>query len=334
MTEHESPRSPEDQALYEASVWQVRLDEAPEHDASAFESWLQASPLNQWAWTQVADSAAVLKEHAELLPLRRAALARAERARRSREAPALWLPKLAAAALLFIMLGAGALGGLQLLAQQPQVYATEFGERRSIELEDGSRLTLDSATEVGVRFTDDTRRLELRRGQARFDVAHDPVRPFVVQAHDRIVVAVGTAFNIDVNGPGIVVTMIEGRVRVLNRDAPARGAPELTLVAGQQLSDAARLPPSVEVADVNRATAWERGQLDFANETLGSVVARMNRYTRDDIVVPDRDVAALRISGVVNTGDADSFTDLVTHYLPVDAVRLPTGETELRGRPE
>jgi transmembrane sensor len=202
-----------------------------------------------------------------------------------------------------------------------------------VTLEDGSKISLDARSEVRVRYGKDARRLELIGGQARFDVAHDSRRPFSVRARDQLVIATGTAFNVDMVGSTVLVTLIEGRVEVLENigtprprvtappaaDDIAVGKPQRqVLTAGEQLRVAPDSVPVVTAVDVSRAVAWESGHLVFADESLSSVVARINRYATRPVEV-DRDIGKLRISGVFRTGDLDTFVDTVTRYLPVVA---------------
>lgn len=335
-----SPTSDADQRLTEAAAWRVRLTEAGVETSLEFEAWLAADEANLDAWAKVDTPWALLGEHANspaLVARRREALARAERASaRLRDQGSMWR-RLAAAAFLVVVLGASSVSGIFWINAQPRTYATEFGERRSIVLADGSRISLDSATEVRVRYTEDARRLELRRGQARFDVAHDAGRPFSVRARNRTVIALGTVFNVDLLGSEVLVTLIEGRVAV--REDAARGeegaqrpSREYTLTAGQQLIAPLEIEPTIEPANITRAIAWERGQIDFADEELARVAARVSRYTTQRIVIADPEVRSMRLSGVVNTGDLSDFVDLVTAYLPVEAVRLQNGDTEFHRR--
>ena len=188
-----------------------------------------------------------------------------------------------------------------------------------------------------VRYTKNLRELHLLQGQARFDVAHDVERPFSVQAGDQKVIATGTAFNIDMAGPKVLVTLIEGHVVVLDEDvrsaAIATGRPKwpssVELEAGQQLVAVGTAPPAVEPVDIQRVTAWTNGQVIFDNETLSSVVARVNRYSRTQIVISDPKAGAMRISGVLNAGDVNGFVDIVTHYLPVRAATNDAGDISL-----
>jgi transmembrane sensor len=91
------------------------------------------------------------------------------------------------------------------------------------------------------------------------------------------------------------------------------------LQAGEQLAVLPDGTEKIAKVDVNRVTAWERGQLIFDNEPLSAVVARVNRYSTTPIDIADAKTGALRMSGVFNTGDTAAFIEAVTHYLPVRA---------------
>lgn len=342
MTREPDSLNREDRALAEASAWRIRLSE----DASLepdFEIWLAEGPENVEAWRKVMSAWRLFGDHEAspaVVALRRDALAHAERTSRrlGRFQPARW--RMTAAALLCAVAVSGAAaGGYYWLQTQPVVQTTDRGERRSMLLADGSRVSLDSSSDVRIRYTDDARTLELKKGQARFDVAHDPQRPFSVRAGSQTVIAIGTAFNVELVDGKVFVTLIEGRVTVVDDDAPAppvspQAPPRIehVLEAGQQLAAAPAVAPIIRDADVARVVAWERGQLDFDDETLGDVVARVNRYTTRRIVVRDAEIASLRVSGVVDTTDVFGLIDLVTSYLPVDAAPARNGVIELRAR--
>lgn len=310
--------------LAEAAAWRVHLSEIDADTSDEFEAWL-AEPLNRAAWDQVQASWQAFDAGAaapELIDARQAALADARRvaARRWRaRSVAQNLALTAATIALFI---AAALVGITMW-NAPARYQTALGERRVITLEDGSRISLDSGSEVEVAYGERSRELRLARGQARFDVAHDVERPFSVTARGQKVVAIGTAFNVDVTGAGVLVTLIEGRVVVLDeaaKPASASSKPKpLELAAGQQLTVAAARAPVIASVSLEKATAWERGQLMFDNEPLASIVARVSRYSQTKVTVADPKAGAMRISGVFNTGDVAGFVDTVTRYLPVEA---------------
>jgi transmembrane sensor len=325
--------------LAEASAWRVHLAEHDLEASDAFEEWLDADPRNVAAWDHVQAEWLHVGEQAnapELLKLRRDAL---DRARRQGQARWNWRGhRIALTASLVILCGSLAGGGYWWHIQ-PTIYETAIGERRIITLDDGSKASLDAGTELTVRFTDDTRKLELVHGQARFDVAHDPARPFLVQARDRTVIATGTAFNVDLLGPKIMVTLIEGRVVIVEKDSSApplqafrtKPAKAVALAPGQQFVVAAEGPARVTAASLDRTSSWETGMLEFDNEPLGAVVERVERYSAEPIRVAPG-ASQMRISGVFKAGDVTTFVDVVTHYLPVSATKKD-GTTVIAPKP-
>jgi len=309
-----------EQPLEEAIRWRLRLAESSSGTSPEFELWC-ADPVNQAAWDQLAgpwDDLDAVAQAPEMLAARQAALddAKAARARRRRG------QLLAIAACLLLSFIAG--GGYWWLVK-PDDYRTAMGERRVITLSDGSKLSLDADSEVTVRYRAHERALHLLKGQARFDVAHDKSRPFSVIAGNQKVIATGTAFNIDMAGAKVLVTLIEGHVVVLDENDGAKPAPAVwtrpvELKAGQQLAAGPAAPPQIIPANIQRVTAWTIGQIIFDDEPLSSVVDRVNRYGGPQVVITSPDVGAMKISGVFNAGDTLGFVEIVTHYLPVKAV--------------
>jgi transmembrane sensor len=320
--------------LAEAAAWRVRLSEDDAETSEAFEAWI-ADSANEAAWDQVQAPWRQVGEKAaspEMMALRAGALARA-RAHSGRGRPPLRM-RIAAGLAAAVVLSAGGYGGWRWVEAQPQVYRTTLGERRVVPLPDGSKVSLDSGSKVRIRYTKEARRLELLAGQARFDVAHDVQRPFSVTARDQTVVATGTAFNVDLMGPKVLVTLIEGHVVVVRTPpkavfAPAPKPTSIQLDAGEQLIASISAPPQVLQANLERATAWETGQLAFKDEPLAAVAERVSRYAAHPIhVAPD--AAGLRVSGVFKAGDIDTFVDIVTSYLPVQAATADDGEITLQ----
>ncbi len=162
-----------------------------------------------------------------------------------------------------------------------ETYRTGIGERRLVTLDDGSRLSLDAASAVEVRYDAERRALRLLAGRARFEVAKDPRRPFAVTAGDRMVVATGTAFSIELFRAEMRVVLYQGSVSVLE-DGPADQVPRHVLLQGRTPADRMLAPstalivpagasPAVrlEAVDMVRSSAWEQGQLVFSDEPLG-----------------------------------------------------------------
>ncbi len=339
------------QRLAQAAAWRIRLSESEDTPNEEFERWLAEDARNRAVWRAVQSPWEILGEHAAsagVIRLRRGALAHAHDAmryhaqhtRRTRR----FLGLAAAASILVCTLAL-----LGWLAHRPDVYRTGFGERRVVTLADGSQIALDSRSEVTVRYTADARALTLVRGQAHFDVAHDVERPFTVTAADRKVVATGTEFNVDLPGNELLVTLIRGHVVVLPSRAASRpylpAAPRseaaahepdprfprdwsrIVLNPGEQLVMARGAAPRVVRVDLARVTAWEHGEIDFSDERLSQVVAQIDRYSPQRIVLGDPKIASLRISGVFRSGDVDTFVGALTSYLPIEARTSADGAT-------
>src|SRR5579885_3666355 len=206
--------------LEQAAAWRARLAESPELHSQKFSSWLAQDPRNREAWRRVQAPWDILGQQATapgVIRLRRGALAHAHNAIGGNLS---WPKRFRRPALLAAASVVLAAGAFLFWDQRPQDYRTGFGERRIVTLADGSQLTLDSRSEVRVRYTADARALTLIQGQARFDVAHDVARPFTVAAAGHKVVATGTAFDVDLLGPKLLVTLLKGHVVVLPKGAP------------------------------------------------------------------------------------------------------------------
>lgn len=350
------------QLLEQAAAWRARLGDAADPQSEEFSSWLARDSRNREAWRAVQAPWDVLGQHAaapRVIELRRAALTHAHNAvrgnlfwrngfRRSASFAAAAASALAATAFLFWW------------QHRPDVFRTGFGERRVVTLSDGSQITLDSRSEVTVRYTADARALRLVQGQAQFDVAHDVLRPFAVSAEGRKVVATGTAFDVDLLGSNLLVTLLRGHVVVLPQsaaaipwipDATSAGAGSVTtagaesrassaagdsdriyLDPGEQLTVSSSGVPQVSRVDIERVTAWERGEVVFDNEPLASVIQRMNRYGPRHILIGDDRIGSLRISGVFHEGDVDGFVSTIAAYLSVTAHERPDGDVVLTHR--
>jgi transmembrane sensor len=314
----EMPRS-EQALMEEASLWNERLASEPALEFSEpFLSW-RAMPGHAEALRAVERSRAALSVIAtdpQVLALRGAALARIGQSRNKRSPRRGVLLGAFAACLLIACVA----GGYLFLLQGAAAYVTDIGERRVVVLSDGSRLSLDSDTQIDVHFSKAARLLTLERGRARFDVAHDVTRPFLVSAGDRTVIAVGTSFSVERLGPKVLVTLIQGRVVIKDTGPTQKAAPQpaVSLIAGEELVAVAEKPPSVAAVDLKQAAAWEAGRLVFKDEPLSEAVDRINRYTQKPITIAPA-VASLRISGGFNAGDVGSFVAAVTSFFPVQA---------------
>ena len=229
-----------------------------------------------------------------------------------------------------------------------QTIQTERGERRELALADGSVIEVDPETRLRVMFEEHTRRVLLERGRALFRVAKNVKRPFLVHADGTTVRAVGTAFGVEWQQQGVVVTVSEGRVGVfpsapssLNgvnetpfeggaSSAPttsARHPAEVLLTAGQQvrMHSSGDAEP-VRKVDSERELAWAKGRLVFDNETVAAAIEKFNRYNRVQLHVVDDPLGMRPVSGVFDASDPESF---IAFLQTVASVRVTRGESEI-----
>lgn len=330
-----SPREPSAEQFEAAAAWCLELAEGPLPDERqhAFDAWLTGSADNLVAferssnlWRQMGEAAA----SPELVDLRERALATFRRRNQWRWARRAVSGRAVAAAAAVLL----AIGGTMWWWQSaPDIYRTGVGERRVVMLDDGSRASLDAATEVDVRMRGDRRELHLVSGRAKFDVAKDPLKPFSVRVGDKLVVATGTSFSVEMINGKLRVILYEGRVVVLDRLAgggattevlPALkgGGEDAALTPGRELvvSMSGQSQAQLAKADPVRSLSWEGGQLVFEDEPLSLAAGRVNRYSARRIELKGA-AGRLRVNGVFNTGDVDAFATGVEQTLPVRVIR-------------
>jgi transmembrane sensor len=315
----------------EASRWVVRHDKGaltPE-ERTQFEAWKAASPAN-------AEAFARLSGHWNDLDLL-AALADTPTEKPLLKRPAVWAGVgMAAAAAFAIFIGVNQLLTAEYttpnqIAQIPglDVYATQVGDQEKITLEDGSVVTLNTASRVETRMNAQERTVRLLEGEAYFEVAHDPSRPFRVYAGDGMTVAVGTAFSVRLKKDAVEVVVSEGKVAYSRvTDAPTAD-PIAFVVAGQtaNFSDAVVIE-KIDEAVVDRKLSWTEGQLVFAGDPLSSVVADIARYTDIQFDFASQELADMRVGGVFQVGEVNDMLDAIETNFGLQVERI--GEQSVR----
>ena len=196
--------------------------------------------------------------------------------------------------------------------------STGLGEQHSAVLADRSIVELNTQTEIRVAFTSAERRVELVRGEAFFDVAKDPARPFIVVTDLATAKAVGTRFSVYRAQSGTIVTVAEGRVLVREKRAAAAtvlGAADradtVEVTPGSQAEAQPGRPVQMHQANVERTFAWRERRLVFDGEPLSTVVEEFNRYNSPPLVITDPRLRAQRISGVFGANDPESLLDFL-----------------------
>lgn len=201
-------------------------------------------------------------------------------------------------------------------------YSTEVGGLTAVPMADGSKVTLNTDSEIRVLVSDSERRVELRHGEAFFEVARDPTRPFVVLAGDKRVIAVGTKFSVRRESDEVRVIVTEGHVRVEKSEA-GHSVPIAQLSPGSVATTAGggALVREKPVAQVEEYLSWQQGFVSFHETPLEEAVAELNRYNVRKIAIADPAVAAVRIGGNFRSTNVDAFVRLIEDGFPIRAER-------------
>ena len=333
----------------QAGEWFIRYQAGPlsAGDSVAFLDWLKASPIHVEEYLGVARVAkglrAAVGQPDVSLDRYLASLRRGDDTVVSLEQPApdatsgvsrsslspIWQ---IAASLLLVASGMlwwahdGELLGI------PKTYRTAHGEQSAQLLPDGSVLRLDTDSAVTIRYSGKERVVDVKRGQALFEVAHsNGGRRFRVVAGDVGAIAVGTRFNVYRQESAIAITVAEGEVAVFTgtsawsgneRDVPALGQ---RVTAGYQLRvDAGVMSAQPVPVDLRQSLGWLQHKIIFEHRPLGEVAAEFNRYARIPVEVEDVELRALPISGTFDADDLDSFIAYLEKLPGVKVERTPT----------
>jgi len=317
-----------------AAAWVAREDRAPltAAEAETRDAWLQADARHFGAYARahavLARTGRARALSAGPAPERPAPRPRFVRSRRVLR----WAAGLAAALSLLAI-------GVHRQDDDAEYYATRKGEILRVPLQDGSAITLDSDSQVRVRYTDARRNITLLQGEALFDVAKNPGRPFVVRAQETDVTAVGTSFAVSLNerrSGGVEVLVREGVVDVADTQgavAPARLLANYRALANRSHGIRIEAVPS---EDLEQQLAWREGMLSFNGDTLSVAAAQFLRYSDTRIVIDDPVVGSRRIVGLYSASDPLGFAHSVALSLGLvveqqgKVVRLRTPESAPR----
>jgi transmembrane sensor len=215
---------------------------------------------------------------------------------------------------------------------QTTVYRTDRGKHETVSLVDGSQLRIGAKSAVFVTFTDEGRYLVLEGGEAFFKVAHDPKRPFVVQAGSISVRAVGTEFSVRRAAERVMVTVNEGVVDVVPQfnaqpstsrapDKPEKSKDSVRIAAGERVTlSSTDTDLAVTQTEPGAALAWQNGRLEFVDEPLRAVVATINRYSDRELILTDARLGEMSFTGTVYEGRVDEWLQALQAVFPIRVV--------------
>ncbi len=297
----------------EAAEWRVRAGsgDVSSADWSALEIWLGHSAEHRAAFVDADNMWCALDRHARAIRERFGD----EAARSTKSLVQLRLRAIATIAAIAATIVVAVLAYLHWTPAGAS-YTTAKGETRNIVLADSSKIYLNTDSRISVRFTRNERRVAMAEGEALFDVAKDPARPFLIEVGDRQIRVVGTEFDVLHYDGRLKVSVLRGIVSV----APASGgAQPVKLEVGQQLRHRDRTAEmDVRRIDTGEAASWRDGHLVYKDATLAQVVSDLNRYFPKPIAVSEG-ARTLRFSGVLVLDSEDQVVRRLQSFLPVTA---------------
>lgn len=197
-------------------------------------------------------------------------------------------------------------------------YHTSTGEQRTVMLDDGTHITLNTASAINVRFDDQQRVVRLVSGEVMVVTGHlirqglADTRPFIIETHEGSIRALGTRFTVRQRNDQTSVAVLESAVEI-TLDDPS--APPRRLQAGERVSFTRTVLDTPTAVD-DQDSAWTRGQIIADNVRLGDFMADLSRY-RPGLLRCDPAVADLHISGVFPLQDTDRILTSLHSVLPV-----------------
>ena len=346
--EFETPTSVKDAAAF----WANRLSspDCGPADRKAFTAWRDADPQHADAFEKTQKALRIIDRHMghpELEAMAGEVLAETE----PTAAPMRmgrwnrWASAAAAAVVLVLtgLVGFSMLGNDPAAVQVAEYYETAIGERSTITLSDGSTVTLNTNSRIEVDFQTAQRDIALVRGQALFEVAKDAARPFVVEAGNQRITAIGTAFDVRLDTDDEVkVVLVEGRVAVdeLVMTAAAtepmvEEAKRIEMIAGEVLVASVNVERVAARADIEQATSWREGRLLFRSTPLTEAIGEVNRYSVEQLRLSDDPrLAEMTVNGVFNAGRSESFVSALETMHGLNAQRTGRHEITLVPRDE
>ena len=315
-----------------AARWysRVRSGQISAQEEAAFEAWLDSDPQHRAAYDAIDlawGALGLVRDHPRVMAMRETL---SPEPNRFYARP--WVRRAAAACIAAVVGGAG-MSGVWLVWRPHdelanQAFRTGIGQKATVNLPDGTEVTLNTGTTLRTRADPDRRLVYLDEGQAFFRVAHDKSHPFIVHAAGRTVTAIGTAFDVRVDHGRFSVTLVEGKVRVeqpvtmakppapgpVQQPATGRSIQSTDMVAGSELVAADSQQWTIASTDIVKATSWVHDQLIFEREPLSQVVDEMNRYSVRKIVISDARVGRTLVSGNFRPGDVESFARALEAY--------------------
>ena len=351
----------------EAGAWLVRIDQGNlnTETIAEFKAWVSRSDFHREYLEKLAgnwDDMALLQELADLFPLApdEPVFDSGGSYTDTTSYPSSFLsrvsyylrPSITGSAALVAIVVIAMLAFMQ-PSQQSTELITQIGQQRNVELQDGTVVVLNTNSHVTVEFTEQHRVVHLLNGEASFDVAKNPQRPFMVYAGEGLVWAVGTAFNVRYTSEVVDVTVTEGTVKVYTQMTPTMPMPDLSVApattrlkhnaltlgereavvgAGQSIqydNIIKTAEPVLSAEVIAQKVAWHQGALVFTGEPLAQALQEIARYTDKELVIADSSIANIRIGGHFKTDDINGLLTVLSQSFNLDVQQVTENRIQI-----
>ena len=311
-----------------AAIWFYRLQhmDIDHPDRSRFEAWLMKSPAHQDAYREVEEISQKLNSTPEIDQLA-IALKNQEKTKRSSRIKSTIT---ALGMMLFVSTG---LVSYRHWQAQPvlQVAATaDMGEINTQQLEDGSKVTINSKSDVEITYYRDKRLVKLNSGEVIFEVARDEGRPFIVDSGSAKVTVLGTRFAVNRLKHLVRVSVDHGSVRVESQESADNATQSVTLT-NNQVAEVINHHPRKVNRSAEDGFSFEQGVVTFDNADLAEITETIERYRSKPITLRAVDVPESRISARVSVKNIEGFLLRLPKLFPVH-LRNEPGETVITGQ--
>ena len=313
-----------DQLFVEASDWMAKMDKGlSDEDAAALSTWMSTDPRNKkqlLAMAQMWDKMDALARLSEVFPYELGAAPHPVQQVNRRFAMAASFIVIFVVGIAGVLLNQPSDSSLAEPASGRTTYETAIGGTSTIELADGSVITLNTNSRATVGFSVQQRIVRLERGELHIDVAHDPTRLLSVVAAGRVVQAVGTSFSVRIDdSQRVEVLVADGRVQIGVREpgtadtdpsGPAKETANKLLISQAERVVLNSGKEAVEVLapeEIEVQLSWRSGNLIFRGESLATAVSEVGRYTSVEFVIKDEELRRVRVAGLFKTGDVSGF---------------------------
>jgi len=296
----------------EAAEWAVRMRGTPtEADREAFERWY-AKPGNAEAFAMSEDDVALARTGS------RSRIEAKAGSKRNAAGGLRW----AVATIAAVGIALAFAWHMNRQTETPQI-ATGPMLPGQLRLADGSTVTLMDGAWAEPQFSETGRRIRLHGGRAKFDVAHDSARPFIVVAGISETTALGTVFEVDARSDVPKVKLLRGSVEVR-----LGGTAKAVRLAPGESAEVSGTGPRLIPAMTSPVQATEPATMLVADRLpLGAVIDAANKANAKPIQLADPALASLPVTGRFDVADGASLARKLAAALGLETAESPDAIT-------